>query len=81
MHPSAGGIGHLYKCVNIIAFGLSGNLLGKSSSFGFLCVMSICNFGCFPFLASRRDGSDCTSSWSLLTFCFRSGTEVQAFRK
>ena len=34
-----------------------------------LCIMSVCNFGCFPFLVSRGFGTDCTSSWSLLAFC------------
>ena len=36
-----------------------------------LCIMPICNMGRFPFLFRERDcGSDCTSSWSLLTFTF-----------
>ena len=35
----------------------------------FLCIVSICNFGCFPFRFRRWGcGSDCASSWSLLIF-------------
>ena len=48
--------------------------MGKSYSFGqpyVLFIMSICNFGCFPFCFRGHDlGSDCISSWSLLTFYF-----------
>ena len=40
--------------------------------------MSICNFGCFPIFVSRlRDcGSDCTTSWPLLTICFSATEEL-----
>ena len=41
----------------------------KYISSGLLFVMSIRSFGCFPFRFRGRDfGSDCVSSWSLLTF-------------
>ena len=46
----------------------------KSCAFGQLYVifvMSICNFGCFPFWFGWQDlGSDCASSGALLTFIF-----------
>ena len=36
-----------------------------------LCIISVCNCSCFSLCFRRRDfGSDCTSSWSLLTFYF-----------
>ena len=36
-----------------------------------LCVVSLCIFGYYPFWFRGQDfGSDCTSSWSLLTFYF-----------
>ena len=51
--------------------------MGKSSSFGLpysLCIMTICNFSFFPLLFRGQDfGSDCISSWSLLTFYFSDG--------
>ena len=36
-----------------------------------LCLLCICNFGRFPFWFRGQDFvSDCTSSWSLLSFYF-----------
>ena len=54
-------------------FSQRGSLVKWPPAACFLYIVSICKFSHFPFWCRDKDsGSDCTSSWSLLTFYFQS---------